>query len=40
MPYLKALILSDQLNDVEIYRFLNTHDIFFREREKNNEDDL
>ena len=40
MPYLKALILSDQLNDIEIYRFLNTQDIFFRERDQNNEDDL
>ena len=40
MPYIKALILSDQLNDIEIYRFLNTQDIFFRERDQNNEDDL
>ena len=30
MPYLKALILSELQNDVEIYRFINTHDIVFK----------
>ena len=40
MPYLKALILSDQLNDIEIYRFINTKDIYFRERNKDDDDDI
>ena len=30
MPYLKAVIFSELANDVEIYRFINTHDIQFQ----------
>ena len=30
MPYLKALIFSELVNDVEIYRYINTHDIQFQ----------
>ena len=31
MPYLKALILSEIQNDVEIYRYINTKDIQFKD---------
>ena len=30
MPYLKALILSELQNDIEIYRFINIKDIKFK----------
>ena len=30
MPYLKALIVSELQNDIEIFRFINTHDILFK----------
>ena len=30
MPYLKALIISELQNDVEIYRYINTKDIQFK----------
>ena len=30
MPYLKALILSELQNDIEIYRYINTKDIVFK----------
>ena len=30
MPYLKALIVSELQNDIEIFRFINTHDIIFK----------
>ena len=30
MPYLKALILSEIQNDIEIYRYINTKDIKFK----------
>ena len=31
MPYLKALIVSELQNDIEIFRFINTHDIVFKQ---------
>ena len=30
MPYLKALLISELTNDVEIYRYINTKDIAFK----------
>ena len=30
MPYLKALIISELSNDIEIYRYINTKDIVFK----------
>ena len=30
MPYVKALIISELQNDVEIYRYINTKDIVFK----------
>ena len=30
MPYLKALIISELQNDIEIYRYINTKDIVFK----------
>ena len=33
MPYLKALIFSELVNDVEIYRFINTYDIKFQQED-------
>ena len=30
MPYLKALIISELSNDIEIYRYINTKDILFK----------
>ena len=35
MPYLKALILSELQNDVEIYRFINSKDMEFKNEEIN-----
>ena len=31
MPYLKALIVSELQNDIEIFRFINTYDIVFKQ---------
>ena len=30
MPYLKALIISELSNDVEIYKYINHRDIVFK----------
>ena len=31
MPYLKALIVSELQNDIEIFRFINNYDIVFKQ---------
>ena len=35
MPYLKALIISELTNDLEIYKFINYKDIAFKKNELN-----
>ena len=30
MPYVKAIIISELQNDIEIYRYINTKDIVFK----------
>ena len=40
MPYLKALILSELQNDIEIFRYINTKDIKFKDEISNDLDNF